>query len=850
MAIINFYTKKDAETEYNLDVVNYDGSAVGWILSNIKQGENFSVYEGSLSQDHEISRDFERLATTNEVSVFLLPGSGVEIAYVVAAVLVVATLLVKPAALPNLNRSQQSPNNSLSDRNNKARPNQRIVDLGGKDKMIPDVLSLEYWYYVDDVEQRIGYYCVARNNLLIEDIKEGDTLISDIEGASAGVYNAFNSPNKLAPNNSVPDIIIGDLINEQVHSVTQSPDATGQTLKPNNINTLRLPSGSKAFPTGYITIPDGDDSFINNYQVGDTVNLNNVKIDNDESSENPQILSIGENTHTVTAVEALKITFDISDDSSWGDILLSRERILIRYDPEVQELTDVLIGPFKMTSFKVNRLLVNVNALNGIYKENSGGRSAATVEYNVNYQKLDDEGNTVGPLITTLESITGKSSAGKGLTTDIDLGGETFVQWSVERITPIDFDFDGSIVDEIKVKSVFGLGNIDKADFGNVTTIQTKRSNEFLTTATKTPELNCIATELVQKYEGNGVFSTAFTPNTQAMQTLIRFALDPFIGRRSVSELDLDLLLLIQSECETYFGDNKAGQFNYSFDSTSLNAQETFMSIAKAAFITLWREGRVLKGWFESPQSIPSMVFTHKSKQPDAETWSRKRKTSDSKDSIEFVYTDDSTYTKETLFFPEDQSGVNPERVELPGIKGLTQATWHMMRTYNKSLYQEITVDFGATAEGRFVKPNNLISVVKGTRVYTYDGYVVATDGLLITLSQDVVFTPNDEHSVVLKKRDGSTESILVFETEYKNVVRLIELPTEAIYTGNDALKTEFSFGNEARLSGQMMVPTEIAPGGDSYVKIKAVNYSSLYYSGDSDQPERAFSSGFNEGFN
>jgi len=186
----------------------------------------------------------------------------------------------------------------------------------------------------------------------------------------------------------------------------------------------------------------------------------------------------------------------------------------------------------------------------------------------------------------------------------------------------------------------------------------------------------------------------------------------------------------------------------------------------------------------------------------------------------------------------------------LPGIKGLTQATWHMMRTYNKSLYQEITVDFGATAEGRFVKPNNLISVVKGTRVYTYDGYVVATNRLLITLSQDVVFTPNDEHSVVLKKRDGSTESILVFETEYKNVVRLIELPTEAIYTGNDALKTEFSFGNEARLSGQMMVPTEIAPGGDSYVKIKAVNYSSLYYSGDSDQPERALSSGFDEGFN
>jgi hypothetical protein len=244
------------------------------------------------------------------------------------------------------------------------------------------------------------------------------------------------------------------------------------------------------------------------------------------------------------------------------------------------------------------------------------------------------------------------------------------------------------------------------------------------------------------------------------------------------------------------------------------------------------------------------MVFTHRSKQPNAETWNRKRNTSDSKDSIEFVYTDDVKHSTETLFFPTDRSGVNPERVEMTGIKGIEQATWHMMRLFNKQKYQEITVDFGATAEGRFVKPQSLISVVKGSRVYTYDGYIVATDGLLITLSQDVVFTPDDGHSIILKKRDGSTESILVFETEFKNVVKLIELPTEATYTGNDELKTEFSFGNEARLTGQLMLPQEIAPSGDQYVKIKAINYSPLYYQDDGVVTGRAFSDGFDIGFN
>lgn len=848
MAIINLYTKSDDDEQYELQVINFDGNAVAWMLKNIDAGQNFSVYEGELSKEHEISRDYEKIFTAEEVSIFILPAGGLVVAgYVIAAVLVVAALAIKPAAMPNVNRSQQSPNNSLSDRNNKARPNQRIVDICGQVKSIPDVIAREYSRFVDNIEERIGYYCIGRNDLLVEDIKEGDTLIADIETASAGVYGANKSPN-----NSSPDIQIGDLINENVYGVTQSPDAIGQTLRASNENLLKLDGvfsvEDGGFNVGIINDVNNDVDFTENYEAGDTVNLKEIYITVDDGFGGDITYQIGAETHIVSVVEAHKITFDTGFDESWGNIGSTPVNIDSGTDARIEGITDVLVGPFKMTSFKVNRLLVNVNALNGVYKENSSGRKGTTVSYYVRYQKLDDGGNPVGSEVSLIESITGKDSRQKGLTTGIDLGGDTFVQWSVERLTPIDYDFNGTIVDEIKVNSVFGLINIDKDHFGNVTTIQTKRTNEFLATATKTPEINCIATELVQKYEG-GSFSPSFTPNTQAMQSLIRLALDPFVGRREQSELDLNNLVAIQGECESYFESARAGEFNYSFDSTSLSAQEVFLAIGKAAFMTLWREGRVLKGWFESPQSIPSMVFTHRSKQPNNETWSRKLSSNDSKDSIEFVYTDDEQHTKETLYYPVDQSGTNPERIEMTGVKGLEQATWHMMRLFNKRKYQEISVDFGATAEGRFVKPNNLISVVKGSRVYTYDGYVVAVNGLFVTLSQNVAFTPNDGHSLILKNRDGTTESITVFETENKNIVKLVEPPAQTIYTGNDALKTEFSFGNEARLEGQLMLPQEISPSDQSYVKIKAINYSSLYYSSDKQQPERAFSSGFDEGF-
>lgn len=847
MAIINFYTKDESSKEYDLKIIDCDCTATWWIIENIKKGDNFAVYEGSLSRDKEISRDFKRVNQAKEVSIFVLPASGIEIAYVVAAVFAVVALTVKPVVMSNLNRTQQSPNNSLSDRNNVARPLERIVDLCGTDKMIPDVLSREYSRFVDNIEQRVGYYAVARGDLLIEDIKDGDTLISDTKDGAAGVYGPFKSPN-----NSTPDIQVGELINEPVYGVTQSPDAVGQTLLADNVNTVKLEGVFFANSLGEIFENNDTVDFTENYQVGDNVNIVDVFVDIDDGAGGEggfTTYRIGQLTHIITAVEKSKLTFNITGDPSWEVLSTSGNSLNSGSDPKIEQLEDVLIGPFKMTAFKVNKLLVNINALNGVYRENQNGRSAATVEYIINYQKLDDFGNTVGALIPVTGLLTGRTSIQKGNTTEIDLGGETFVQWSVQRTTKLDFDYNGTVVDEIKIKSVFGLFDIADDHFGNVTTIQTRRTNAFLTTATKTPELNCIATELVQKYEGNGVFATELTPNTQAVQSLIRLALDPFVGRRTESELDLDLLLSLQSENETYFDSIRAGQFNYSFDSTSLSAQETFMAIAKAAFITLWREGRVLKGWFESPQIIPSMVFTHRSKQPNSETWNRKRNTVDSKDSIEFTYTDDIQYQKETLFYPEDRSGKNPERVELTGVKGEDQARWHMMRLFNKNKYQEITVDFGATQEGRFVKPQSLISVVKGSRVYTYDGYIVAVDGLLVTLSQNVVFTPNDGHSIVLKRRDGSTESILVFETEFKNIVKMIELPTETIYTGNDELKTEFSFGNEDRLSAQLMLSQEIAPDGDSYVKIKAINYSSLYYSSDTTQTERAFDSGFDEGF-
>ena len=73
---------------------------------------------------------------------------------------------------------------------------------------------------------------------------------------------------------------------------------------------------------------------------------------------------------------------------------------------------------------------------------------------------------------------------------------------------------------------------------------------------------------------------------------------------------------------------------------------------------------------------------------------------------------------------------------------------------------------------------------------------------------------------------------------------------TTEIYTGNSAVKTEFSFGNEARHLAQMIIPTQVDPQTDRTVRITGVNYHPdvFLYDGVS-TGGGAFNNGFSNGF-
>jgi hypothetical protein len=230
------------------------------------------------------------------------------------------------------------------------------------------------------------------------------------------------------------------------------------------------------------------------------------------------------------------------------------------------------------------------------------------------------------------------------------------------------------------------------------------------------------------------------------------------------------------------------------------------------------------------------MVFTHRSKTPGGEKWTRRFNDRDAFDSVKFTYIDPDTNIRETITIPP-AGGVKTDTYDSKGVRNYAQAFWHAYRRYQKNTLNRVSVEFTATEEGIFAVPGRPISVVKGARVAPYDGYVVAVNGMELTLSQPVEFTEGDDHSIIMKKRDGSVQSIAVLPGSSDRKVIMQSAPQESIYTGNSALKTEFSFGNEERHNAQMMIVSTVDPGSDRTAKITAYNYHDDYYFYDHQTP-------------
>lgn len=826
----------------SFDQTRYRDEPMNFVCNHIPDGVPFEIYHEYVGEDTRVTDKFDRLKEPGTFYIIEGAGGGAlnAVGNFVNKILNPVLKLLMPSqktSTPGLDNSQaDSPNNSLTDRNNKPRPYERSYDICGTVQSIPCDLMTNYRVYNSaGTVIEYGYYDVGRDYLdtPASGITDGDTLLSDITGSSAAVYAPFTSPNS----GHAPQTLIGDPITERLYITSTSNEIDGATLKAPNDLVSTVGSTTKASfsgTTGTLLEATGDAGFNEFLQVGDIAKFTNVSVDlpGDNTVANLDGL------YPVLAVSEVDIKVDVSRN-------LAQWRALGTTTWSLEDRDEAAVGPqdvytksltdwVTIDRIKPERIVANISADNGMYKDNgSNSKKRASVTAEIQYQLLDAGGTPYGEIYTKQGTVSGRTADATGVTIIATLPTPSAVRVRARRVTNLDFKFEGQVIDEIKYANLYGQIRDTTAHYGNRTTVHTARKQTPRATAVKQPQLKMIVTEMVFKYLGNGVFDTVRTRNTQAIQSLIRLMRDPVVGGLNLSVANMDKLLATQAEVESYFGSILAGQFCYTFDSYQTTAQDIITTIAEGIFCSASRRGHSIYLNLERPRLGPEMVFTHRSKAPTGEKWTRQFNDKSAYDSLKFSYIDPNTNVKETITIPPG-GGVKTDTYDSKGVRNYQQAYWHAWRRYQRNRLNRVAVEFVALEEGALAVPARPISVVKGSRVSPYDGYVVAASGMTLVLSQNVEFTPGESHSLILKKRDGSVQSVPVTRGDSDRSVIMLSAPQEAIYTGNDALKTEFSFGSDSRHAAQMILVSTVEPGDDRTVRITGFNYDADYYKYDS----------------
>lgn len=823
-------------------------SLAEWLLGHYGQAPEVKVqiFRGEPCAENEISHDAKAILANDCPEYVILQSPGgfdpfTWLLIVVAVVTVAAIVLMPKPVMPgNINRTQQSPNNALGSRENQVRLLERVEDIYGTVKSIPSLMMPTYNKYIGHEKFEYAYLCIGRGYYNIDQLRDGDTLISDINGASAAVYAPFTSPNS----GHAPQLQIGDAIIDDVLTVSRAIEVDGITLKAANQVNLAA-SADYTFAVGGTVTQIAKRPNVNAVaSVGDTLTIAmaayGVTTGEVYTGDPPVLTDPGtttyydySGTYTITAVNDGSVTLS---GTSWPETFTATATVQIS---GISEYTDWVTLP----STDRREVWVNITAPNGMFKDD-GGKSATATAFEVQVQQLDAMLVPAGSAATLYGELSGSVSDERATTIEYVTSWTGPARVRMRRTTAYDYDFKGTVQDEIKWADLYSVSPVSKADFGNKTTIHTVTQATARATAVKSRQVNCIATRKLPIYNGS-TFSGALDATgrhvsgtiagtSRIVDIIAAVSADPKIGARDLAtEVDMPQIYGVQALLNDW--NLSCGQFNYTFDSDNISFEETIISIANAAFCIAYRQNGKIRLALDRAQTASTALFTHRNKKPNAETITRKFASDAEYDGVEFVYVDPDSNQSETITLPLDGSYTKVKKFEIAGIRSFTQAWLRANREYRKLIGQRLSIETTTTTDARSLLPNSRIDVVDNTRFKSYDGEVVGQSGLELALSQDVAFAAGLPHSIVLMRRDGSLQSIPVTAGSAPNKVALQSLPSEAITTsyGADGIRTIYSFAADSARAAQAWLVQEIDISDSQYCTVRAINYSADYYAAD-----------------
>lgn len=583
------------------------------------------------------------------------------------------------------------------------------------------------------------------------------------------------------------------------------------------------------------------------FEDAQTINPNWAYVDLDGSgstgySQNISMILTGANspvdlggTYQIASVSADQITLvnPEAENADWqllGDFPDQSTQLLSAYVVKPDQAN--WIGPFIVEAADTALLVANFVALQGLYKSNGDKQSPFPISVQLEATPVDGSDQPIGPpqlFGGQLEgNRTGRDTRAITLVCQLNQPGRQSVR--ARRTTNADLKYEGTVVDEVKWKELYGVSEVDLEHFGNVTTVRARTYATEGALNLKERQLNMLATRRVPIRTAGDNFGP-LAPTTNAADIFAAICRDPQIGARKLSELDLDAIYGAVAEAVDYFGYPDAGKFSHTFDSDNLSFEETAAIVAQAVFCTAFRQGSKIRLELERATEASALLFNHRNKLPGSERRTVRFGNLDENDGVEFSYIDPADDAKVTIYIPSDKSAIKPRAIEGVGIRSHEQAYWAAWRAWNKIRYQNTTAEFTALQEAAVVIRNNRVLVADNTRPETQDGEIRAQQALELELSQPAELAPGAAHTIFLQLPDGRVDAIGITPGSSDRHVVLARAPLIGLALDPDgyALPTYQIVRNDSPDASAFLI-SEKEPADDFNYTIRAVNYSPLYY--------------------
>lgn len=544
--------------------------------------------------------------------------------------------------------------------------------------------------------------------------------------------------------------------------------------------------------------------------------------------------------YDVVSVTATQITLATpsSVNASWANVNSLPGHATDYISPFLYTAGERWIGPFVIDMDSAEVIFANFVAQQGMYivTKEDGDYLPHSVQVMLELTPVDEDAVATGAAQTFTIYVSGDGSdrgpRGVTLSADPTFTGRMAVR--ARRLTYLDLNSENTIVDEVKWRDCFGTAPITVPHFGDITTVQTLTLATSGATSVKERKFNCRATRKVLVRNIDNTFGPSLAASSNAADIICHMALDPYIGGRTLSELDVEQIYDTIDQVIDYFGIDQAGSFNYTFDQDNISFEEMVQSVAQCVFCTAYRQGSVLRLFFERATDDSTLLFNHRNKVPGSETRTVRFGNLGDNDGVEFDYVSPKDGSKLTIYLPADRSATKPKKMQVIGVQSIEHGLLHAWRAFNKIKYQHTTTQFTALSEATQLVLSERIEVTDNTRSDSIDGHVVSQAGLTLELSQPFNPIVGVTYVIQLQLPTGIVEVINILPGVDERHVVLQEAPSVSLVMGPDIwadVTYQIVGTDDVRPSAFLL--TEKGAYDRSTLTLQAINYDARYYQFD-----------------